>query len=192
MSRSLSWIDPAALSAALEKAGVKPGRGSAPAAAATKFATPRPATPQPTMARVPPLIAPPSGGADPDDDFRPPAGGLEERLEALLAWVAGATGCRSIFVLDEEGLVLIEEQSDPTLVALSSSFINYHDRVRSSLGSRSQGSITIDVEAGQILHMLQVVTGLGRYVLGFVAAEPVPRLRIRKFQTALGRALEPQ
>ncbi len=181
---SLSWLDPATLAAALAKAGVEPGEPASPAPRDLQRA-----------ARVEPplglrLLIEPAGEPAAREEFSPPGGNLEDRLAALLDWVALKTDSRSIFVFDEEGLVLLERGSDPALAAISSSFINFHERIRSSLGARGQGSITTDLEAGQILHLLQVATGLGRYTLAFIAAEPVPRLWIRRFQTALSRALE--
>lgn len=109
---------------------------------------------------------------------------LDIRLEGYMDWVEQYTGCAGVFVVDEEGLVLMEKGSDPTLVALSAYFLRFQDRIR-SLESQIRGSIAIDLEGEQILYVVQADTHLGLHALGFTVSEPLMPSVIQRFQTAL-------
>ena len=102
-----------------------------------------------------------------------------------MAWVETCTGCKGLFIVDEEGLVLMERDSDPNLVALSAYFLNLKDRIPDSLGTRSEGSIAIDLDDERVLHVVQADTRLGPHALGFTVESPLHRDLTQSFQDAL-------
>ncbi len=124
-----------------------------------------------------------------DDDeieaFEPPASRLHDRLEAFMEWVERQVHCHEMFIVDEEGLVLMERNSDPTLIAVSSYFLNFNERIRSSLGAQSEGSVSIDLKGGQTLHVVQAETRLGPHALGFTISQPLRRKVTESFRASL-------
>lgn len=119
------------------------------------------------------------------EPFEPPASRLHARLEAFMEWVERQVQCHEIFIVDEEGLVLMERNSDPTLIAVSSYFLNFNERIRSSLGAQSEGSIAIDLAEGQTLHVVQAETRLGAHALGFTISQPLLRKVTESFRASL-------
>lgn len=111
------------------------------------------------------------------------------RLKAFLAWVIEATGCRRIFVADEEGLVLMEKDADTELIAVASSFMSLLGRIRSCLGSETRGILAIDLDIGRILHLILVNTALGRFTLGLVVPDPLRRPTVDLLQRGLEQVL---
>lgn len=110
---------------------------------------------------------------------------LDLRLNSYLDWVEEAADCRGLFIVDEEGLVLMERESDPNLVALSAYFLNLKDRIPDSLGTRSEGSIAIDLDDDRVLHVIQADTRLGPHALGFTVESPLHRDLTQAFQEML-------
>lgn len=181
MSRSLSWFNTEELSRALVRAGVAP-----PA----RFQRPLPPASNGQLSAAQLLFeetveAAPARRSQVSELLLPPGATLQTRLKAFFSWVIHETGCQRIFVVDEEGLVLMEKNADPVLIAISSSFMNLLERVHSCLESKTQSSLAIDLEADQVLHLLQAETKLGRYALGFVVGQPVARGLSGKFKIAL-------
>lgn len=117
--------------------------------------------------------------------FEPPASRLHARLEAFMEWVERQVHCHEIFIVDEEGLVLMERNSDPTLIAVSSYFLNFNERIRSSLGAQSAGSVSLDLKGGQTLHVVQAETRLGPHALGFTISQPLRREVTESFRSSL-------
>lgn len=117
--------------------------------------------------------------------FVAPEGTLQSRLEAYLEWAVGVARCRQIFVSDEEGLVLLEQESDGELIAVSSSFMTVLDRIRSCLGSETPGVMALDIDSEQVLHLMQVKSNLGRFNLGCVVSEPLPRAVVESLKGGL-------
>ena len=192
MTRSLSWFDPQDLASALVRAGLA---GDDPRQA-PRALEPRP---KPLAARgredEPAALLP-----RPATELRShqPLGELErtlnqsslqERLKALLVWVMEQTGCRRLFVIDGEGLVLIERAADPTLVAISSACINLLARLHVSLGAPTRASLAIELDQGQTLHLVQAETDLGRYALGLMVPQPLRPEQTDSFRRGLVLAM---
>lgn len=100
-------------------------------------------------------------------------------------WVEAGTQCRGIFIVDEEGLVLMEKGADPNLIALSAYFLNLQDRIRGSFGPFSEGTIAIDLEEDLVLYVIQAETPLGLHALGFIVGDLPDRKMIQKFREIL-------
>ncbi|HEX4953306.1 MAG TPA: hypothetical protein VF017_07925 [Thermoanaerobaculia bacterium] len=185
MSRSLSWCEPAALQQALLAAGLAArteGLGWASPRAVSWWRAPaaRPA--------APPILHPEEAAVR----FRPfetadPA--LRGRLEALFGWIVEQTGCRRLFIVDAEGLVVVDKNADPTLVAISSAFVTLMERIHDSLDTPTRTSIAIEVDSSHYLHLLQAETPLGRYTLGLVIPQPLRRELAEAFRKGLTLAM---
>jgi hypothetical protein len=191
MGPSLSWLDPAALAEGLLRAGlVEPQAGRRPVAsdllwrgaAGQKLAEPTAVSllaepPRPTPGRV-------------SSPFNPPPGTLQTKLKAFVMWLLDETGCRSSFVVDREGLVLIERGGDAVLIALSSAFLSLLERVNSCLDSPSRGALALELDSGESLQLMKVDTQFGTYVLGVVVPEPLRHPTTLALRQALTRAMD--
>ena len=178
---------PAAQPPAPGPSGIPATLAATPESSSPSAASPTPAAPEPTTvaAAKAAAAAPASSPELVIEKFEPPASRLHARLEAFMEWVERHVPCQEIFIVDEEGLVLMERNSDPTLIAVSSYFLNFNERIRSSLGAQSQGAIAIDLEGGRTLHVVQAETPLGSHALGFTSSHPLHRNVNESFRTTL-------
>lgn len=161
MRSSLSWLDTERLTASLRRAGC---------------AAAEPA--KPSGRRFVPLLSPIARDT------------LEQRLAAFLLWVVETTGCRSAFILDEDGLPLLDQNGEPHLMALSSSISSLLERIPSCLDVAIRGSIALDLSAVEQLQIVPALTPTGRYTLGLVVREPVPRDLVTALEAGLRAAME--
>ena len=189
MSRSLSWIEPRDLAAALVRAGARRQPRDLPRRLNLGLwrlgaEAPKPEPPQRTG--IGSRAEPATAAALP---FAPAGGPLEQDLDAYVTWVAGETGSAQTFVTDAEALVLVGRGADDELIAVSSSVMGLLERIRSALGIETRGVVTLDIDGERILHLVQVLTGLGRFTLGFVAPAPVGRERIEHLRAGLEELL---
>ncbi len=137
-----------------------------------------------------PPVAPRGAMAGEAEGLRLPSGApLQVRLKTYFAFILELTGCRRLFVADAEGFVLMEKNSDPVMVAVAASFVSLLDRLHSCLESPILGSVSIDLDRGQVLELLQADTALGRYILGFVVSQPVRRELVHTLREGLVRVM---
>ena len=185
MSPSLSWIEPDELAAALVRAGARRAPRDQPRrqnlglwrlTAEPLVGAPRPSPGIGSRAR---------SQTAPEPPFAPTDGLLQDNLDAYVEWVAGETGSARTFVADAEALVLTSRNADEELIAVSSSVMGLLERIRSCLGTETRGVLTLDLDGEKILHVVEVLTGLGRFTLGFVALAPVGRERIERLRAGL-------
>jgi hypothetical protein len=102
-SRSLSWIDRGRWAGLLAKVTDDPLPAARPAHARP------PSRPVPATA-VPPTLPPPPP-AKVVLSYRPfssSSNNLEERLQALVAWIEACVPCRAAFIADDNGLPVVE------------------------------------------------------------------------------------
>lgn len=213
MLRSLSWIDPRELSAALVHAGVRraprrrsradslelrrlrttAGSGGSEVAldlledlGVTSGETGGGETSAPSevgRAAIGGWSRLPS--RTPRPPFHPPQGILETRLKAFFSWAIDVTGSRSLFLTDAEGLVLMEVGASNEMVAATSSFTSLLDRMRSALGAEPRGTVAIDLDPRRILHVIRIDSGLGAHTLGVVAPRPMERDLLEELRAAV-------
>lgn len=189
---SLSWINPDAFAESLARAGVGDITRGASRLGASAFWSPttnRPAASDAAPMKRSPRATQPVPRQIPT--YAPPAGALVDRLNHYVNWVSEQTGCRQIFVADSDGLVLVESNADPDLVAISSMFVGVLNRVDASLSSPMRGSIVIDLELGGSLHVVQAETGLGPHSVGFAVSQPASRQMIDGARDGLIRVMSP-
>lgn len=209
-SRSLSWIDRgrwAGLLAKVTDLSVPEGR-PAPRLIPAPRSTPSATTPPPAPRRVgsattPPPVAPPrprATTAPPPLPMVPPpppikpAGyrpflsssrHLEERLQALVLWIEDCVPCRAAFIADDNGLPVVEHLgAEPGHVAAASSVLLMLASVR-TLMRDSGGWLSLKL-GSQVLNVVEVATRWGRFGIGVVTDEALPR----DFLVALSVAVE--
>lgn len=180
MPLSLSWIEPDTLSDVLAKAGLSrliptsvPDHRAAVSSRADDLWSVSPVSRRPAKTTQGVSFSPPAGAS------------LQARLKAFVSWAIERSGCRRLFVVDQEGLILMEKHAEATLVAASSSILSLMDRVDECLDTRTSGSLAIDLEGGLVLQLIQAETALGKYALGCVVSEPLRRAQIDEFRAAL-------
>ncbi|MEM7480200.1 MAG: hypothetical protein AAF481_03405 [Acidobacteriota bacterium] len=199
MHRSLSWIDPKDLSAALVRAGVR--RTPRNQRRSVNVGLSRLEAEQDgTVAEFPSADGPSHRArpvaveaiAEPPRavPFEVPSGTLQDRLMAFVRWVEQITECRQVFVADAEGLVLIEHQTAGELVAVSSSFMSSLERVRACLGTEPRGVLAVDIDDQQVLQLIQIRSDLGRFHLGCIVTDPLGRSQVNALREGLATIFE--
>lgn len=199
-SRSLSWIDrgrwESLLSAATNQSAAAPEtpRPSRPAGAAPV----RPPAPRRTSS-VPPVpsvsaqpaaiaVAPAPAPAPAKRTYAPyicESTHLDERLQALIAWIEANATCSAAFVADDNGLPVVEHVgAEQTHIAAASSILMMLASVR-SLMRDSGGWLTLKM-AESVLHVVEVTTRWGRFAIGVVGQDLLPH----EFLSALSAAVE--
>jgi hypothetical protein len=159
-SRSLSWIDRERWEGLLAQVTDEPAPAyRAPAPAAPPRATYRP--------------------------FVAPSRQLEERLQALVAWIEACVPCRAAFIADDNGLPVVEHVgAEAGHVAAASSILLMLASVR-TLMRDSGGWLSLELGA-QVLNVVEVATRWGRFGIGVVTEDALPR----EFLLALSDAVE--
>ncbi|HEX3762668.1 MAG TPA: hypothetical protein VHW23_28425 [Kofleriaceae bacterium] len=167
--RSLSWIDR--------------GRWDGLLARVTDEPTPthRPPRPAPRAAPEPtPLVT--------RSSYRPFVASsrqLEDRLQTLIAWIEDCVPCRAAFIADDNGLPVVEHVgAEAGHVAAASSILLLLASVR-ALMRDSGGWLSLELGA-QVLHVVEVATRWGRFAIGVVTEDTLPR----DFLLALSGAVE--
>ena len=155
----------------------------------------------PAIPRLPGVPVPPAarraGGAAPPimpeagrpitgyPPFASPSKSLEERLQALVAWIEDCVPCHAAFIADDNGLPVVEHLgAEPGQIAAASSIL----LMLASLRSLMQGSGGwLAMKLGEtILHVVEVATPWGRFGIGVVTDDCLPR----EFLAALSAAVE--
>jgi hypothetical protein len=110
---------------------------------------------------------------------------LAERLQALVAWIEDCVPCRAAFIADDNGLPVVEHLgAEPGQIAAASSILLMLASVR-SLMQDSGGWLSLKIGAA-ILHVVEVATPWGRFGIGVVTDDCLPR----EFLAALSTAVE--
>jgi hypothetical protein len=159
---------------------------AAPPAPAAPPATAPPATAAPPVTALP--AAPAPAAAPPRVAYRPfvaPSRQLEERLQALVAWIEDCVPCRAAFIADDNGLPVVEHVgAEAGHVAAASSILLMLASVR-TLMRDSGGWLSLKLGA-QVLNVVEVATRWGRFGIGVVTEDALPR----EFLLALSDAVE--
>src|SRR5882672_6024474 len=136
----------------------------------------------------PPIAAPPAPPAPPRAAYRPfvaPSRQLEDRLQALVAWIEDCVPCRAAFIADDNGLPVVEHVgAEAGHVAAASSILLMLASVR-TLMRDSGGWLSLKLGA-QVLNVVEVATRWGRFGIGVVTEDALPR----EFLLALSDAVE--
>jgi len=169
-SRSLSWIDRGRWEGLLARVTDEPAPAYRP--------PPRPAP----RAMPAPVAAPPRVAYRP---FVAPSRQLEDRLQALVAWIEACVPCRAAFIADDNGLPVVEHVgAEAGHVAAASSILLMLASVR-TLMRDSGGWLSLELGA-QVLNVVEVATRWGRFGVGVVTEDALPR----EFLLALSDAVE--
>jgi hypothetical protein len=134
------------------------------------------------VAVVPPPPPPPARPIYPD--FSSASRNLEERLQALVAWIERCVPCRAAFIADDNGLPVVEHLgADAGQIAAASSILEMLASLR-SLMRDSGGWLSLKLGAA-VLHVVEIATPWGRFGIGVVTDDSLPR----EFLAALGAAV---
>jgi len=146
--------------------------------------------PLPQVPPPPPAVtaAPPPAASGSRPGYRPfaaPSRQLEDRLQGLVAWIEDCVPCRAAFIADDNGLPVVEHVgADAGHVAAASSILLMLASVR-TLMRDSGGWLSLKLGA-QVLNVVEVATRWGRFGIGVVTEDALPR----DFLLALSDAVE--
>jgi len=190
-SRALSWIDRGRWEGLLARVTDEPAPAYRPRPAPRAMPTgTRPPT-EPAAHNGPstlPIAVPPIPPAPPRPAYRPFVASsrqLEERLQALVAWIEACVPCRAAFIADDNGLPVVEHVgAEAGQVAAASSILLMLASVR-TLMRDSGGWLSLKLGA-QVLNVVEVATRWGRFGTGVVTEDALPR----EFLLALSDAVE--
>ncbi len=164
-SRSLFWSEgEGTLARALARVAApvaRPAPAPAPAAPPAAPAEP-PAPPAPPLPNEPMVTA----------GFTPPFGSLEDRIEAWLQWVAGRAGAAHAFLLDRDGLPMLQLGGDARLVELGSLARGLLGRLAEVAAGRGRLAVSVRLESERLLRLIDLATPLGPLTVGFVQRDP--------------------
>jgi hypothetical protein len=153
MSRSLFWAE---------------GEGTlARALARVSLPVARPA-PAPPVEAAPALELAPAPPPDRLGSFTPPFGTLEDRIEAWLQWVAGRAGAPHAFLLDRDGLPMLQLGGDTRVIELASLARGLMGRLGEAAAGRGRLAVTVRLESERLLRLIDLATPLGPLTVGFV------------------------
>ena len=159
MPPSISWTDPTWLQQQLARMGIR-------ADAATGHV---PSEPAPKTLEA----------------FEPPAGDLEARVEAFLAWAVTQTDALAVFICDEDGMCLFQHLADPELVAASSSISRVFELVQQATDELLGAHLTVHLRERGSLWIVRSVTSIGPLVLGVTTRRVLSNSQIAALQTGL-------
>ena len=182
---SLSWIEPDELSEALVRAGVRRQPRSVPQRRGPVVRPEGRSSPRgrlgATAAELPASSA---------SRFQAPDGTLLTQLEAFFEWVAMSLPALSLFIADEGGLMVLERETDESVVALASSFMKLLERVSTALELSTEGIVAVDLKPDRILYLVRAATEhMGYYTLGFTVHRPVDRKLIAQLRSNLEKVI---
>lgn len=188
-SRSLSWIDRGrwdVLLAAATRGGPVPTRRDNGVHPAATRSQPRSHTrsvpdvpPQPAPVAAPAPVVYPS--------FFCASSQLDDRLQALVAWIEGAVPCRAAFIADDNGLPVVEHMgAEQGHVAAASSILLMLASVR-SLMRDSGGWLSLKMSSA-VLNVVEVATQWGRFGIGVVTDDSLPHEFFAALSAAVGSA----
>jgi hypothetical protein len=117
--------------------------------------------------------------------FTSPSQLLEERLQALVAWIEACVPCHAAFIADDNGLPVVEHLGAAAEhIAAASAILLTLASVR-SLVEDSGGWLSLKLGA-TVLNVVEVGTQWGRFGVGVVTDDSLPR----DLLSALGTAVE--
>jgi hypothetical protein len=159
-SRSLFWAEgEGTLARAL-------ARVSLPVARVAEASTPVPAS------ASSPAFAPALPEPEVATTFTPPFGSLEDRIEAWLQWVAGRAGAAHAFLLDRDGLPMLQLGGDTRVIELASLARGLMGRLGEAAAGRGRLAVSVRLENERLLRLIDLTTPLGPLTVGFVHRDP--------------------
>jgi predicted regulator of Ras-like GTPase activity (Roadblock/LC7/MglB family) len=190
MTSSISWIDPDSLMVTVARIGGG-RRRSDPSGPAPRHMRPAPALvevsdEEEVVELVRPTVSPvaPEPESRPLVAFAPPAGALKARLEAFVGWLLDNSGCSVAFIVDRDGLPLVEHEADADLLAIAASVMQLIDSINGRLMLPVGQSVTLELERDQLM-LTAVDTPIGKYIVGQVGA----RMMGRELRSAMAEGL---
>jgi hypothetical protein len=115
---------------------------------------------------------------------------LSGRLARLADWVVQATGSRTIYISDAEGLPLVVRGVNEVQAAFPVVLGRAMRSLAGLLESSPVGSVSIELEGGRVVQTIWGTTSIGRVAIGLFPPFPVELQRVDEIRRALGRAFE--
>lgn len=128
---------------------------------------------------------PTTAPSTPEDQGR----SIEDRLQAVIARPRAASNAEGVFIADGDGLLVVADGISPEIAAASSALTRAWASVREPLAA-ANSFVSMELESGKCLHLLHVVTDLGPFCLGLVAARAPGRSDANSIADALRRAID--
>lgn len=118
-------------------------------------------------------------------------GTFEEKLEVFLHWLMGSTGAYAAFVADGDGLEVANRHATEDLLAVTALIDRLLTDARRSLCSDCEGSVSIDLDETNVLHVVWVNTGDLRFAVGLVLTDSLEGALVRTIRKSFRAVAEP-
>ncbi len=171
MDRSISWTDPEVLLRLLEDAARKEAPRPKPATVEQEPAPPKP-SPEP----------------EPEPEFAVVDGTIDERVEALVEWLAKSRALEGSFITDAHGLAIVNRGADSDHVAICATLMDTLGDVRRLLTSDAH-RMAISIGDARVLHLVTVETNLGVFGVGMVSRDYLSDEFLARAERALAMTL---
>jgi len=134
--------------------------------------------------------APEPGSALSLRPFAAPSGSLRQRLDAFLDWLSVLASGRAAFIVDRDGLPLVDRHADADLLAIASSVMHLVGRMSGRTSPAIGQAVAVQLDVGQLV-LLMAATPIGDYIIGYVGREIPDRATLQLAADALRHAFRP-
>ena len=163
---------------------------------AREVAPPEPPQQPPLLEKqvTPPSAAPSFGrGVFSDVQSGSSRGPFLDRLHRFSQLVRQDFGASAMFLIDNDGQVILDEVENPKLIQVARTLANAsYTASRQSAGSAAVGNLHVKISASATLEVVPVHSRYGLLVLGVVFAAPLGSERVTQLTSLLEQAVEPQ
>ncbi len=142
----------------------------------------------------PPAAAPSFGrGVFSDAGSGGSRGPFLDRLSRFSAAVRQHFGARAMFLIDNDGQVILDEVENPKLIQVARTLANAsYTAHRQSAGSAAVGNLHVKIGANSTLEVVPIQSRYGLLVLGVIFAAPIGAERVIELTGWLENAVDPE
>jgi len=160
----------------------------APAPVPTPQTPQAPLVPNPVGIEEPPFDLPEETVSEPEVGRGP----FLTRLQRFSAILRRDLNARSMFLIDSEGQVLLDEVENPKLIQVARTLANASYRAtRQSTSSAAVGNLHVKIGANATLEVIPVQSRYGLLILGAIFPAPIGAERVRQVADLLYNTVEP-
>lgn len=114
------------------------------------------------------------------------------RLKKFSALLRERTGAKAMFLIDNEGQILIDEVGNAKLIQVARTLANAsHTATRQTAGAADVGNLHVKIGASATLEVIPCRSRYGLLILGVVCPAPMGAERVKQVAEYLAKTVEP-